>query len=104
MSSSLDQVGNDHSEAPANLPPLNHARLLVVDDEENLRITTSAILENEGYVVDTAASGEFRINLPPDVLAEMRRTSESPRTAMQVDGFRPGIFGRLLDLVTGRRR
>jgi hypothetical protein len=53
---------------------------------------------------DTAASGEFRINLPPDVLAEMRRNAASPRTAMQVDGFRPGIFGRLLDLVTGRRR
>ncbi|HEU4794295.1 MAG TPA: response regulator, partial [Pyrinomonadaceae bacterium] len=66
MSSSLDQVGNDHSEAPANLPPLNHARLLVVDDEENLRITTSAILENEGYVVDTAASGDEAIELLAD--------------------------------------
>jgi hypothetical protein len=53
---------------------------------------------------DTAASGEFRINLPPDVLAEMRRNSGSPRTAMQVDGFRLGIFGRLLKLVTGRSR
>jgi len=40
---------------------------------------------------DTAASGEFRINLPPDVLAEMRRQSGSPRSAMQVDGFRPGL-------------
>jgi hypothetical protein len=53
---------------------------------------------------DTAASGEFRINLPADVLAEMRRSTGSPREAMRVDGFRPGIFGRLLDLVTGRRR
>jgi hypothetical protein len=53
---------------------------------------------------DTAASGEFRINLPPDVLAEMRRQTASARSTMQVDGFRPGIFGRLLDLVTGRRR
>ena len=53
---------------------------------------------------DTAASGEFRINLPPDVLAEMRRQTGSARTAMQVDGFRPGILGRLMDLVTGRRR
>jgi hypothetical protein len=53
---------------------------------------------------DTAASGEFRINLPPDVLAEVRRQSVSPRAAMQVDGFRPGLFGRLIDLVTGRRR
>jgi len=54
---------------------------------------------------DTAASGEFRINLPPDVLAEMRRNAGgSPRAAMQVDGFRPGLFGRLINLVTGRRR
>ena len=53
---------------------------------------------------DTAASGEFRIHLPPDVLAEMRRQNATPRMAMQVDGFRPGIFGRLINLVTGRRR
>ncbi len=53
---------------------------------------------------DTASSGEFRITLPPDVLAEMRRQTASPRMAMQVDGFRPGIFGRLINLVTGRRR
>jgi len=53
---------------------------------------------------DTANSGEFRINLPPDVLAEMRRQTASARSTMQVDGFRPGLFGRLLNLVTGRRR
>ena len=53
---------------------------------------------------DTATSGEFKINIPPDVLAEMRRQGVSPRASMQVDGFRPGIFGRLLNLVTGRRR
>jgi hypothetical protein len=53
---------------------------------------------------DTASSGEFRINLPPDVVAEMRRQTLSARAAMQVDGFRPGIFSRLIGLVTGRRR
>jgi hypothetical protein len=53
---------------------------------------------------DIAASGEFKINIPPDVLAEVRRQNSNPRAAMQVDGFRPGIFGRLLNLVTGRRR
>ena len=63
MSSSLDHVGNDHPENAAVLQPLNDARLLVVDDEENLRITTSAILENEGYVVDCAASGDEAIAL-----------------------------------------
>ncbi|HTU65662.1 MAG TPA: hypothetical protein VMF52_06920 [Steroidobacteraceae bacterium] len=53
---------------------------------------------------DTAASGEFRINLPPDVLAEMRRNTGNSANPMQVDGFRLGIFGRLLKLVTGGRR
>jgi signal transduction histidine kinase len=41
----------------------NEARLLVVDDEESLRITTAAILEKEGYVVDTAQSGDEAITL-----------------------------------------
>jgi len=53
---------------------------------------------------DTSASGEFRINLPPDVVAEMRRQTVSARAAMQVDGFRPGLFSRLIGLMTGRRR
>lgn len=53
---------------------------------------------------DTAASGEFRINLPPDVIAEMRRTTGNARNSMNVDGFRPGLFGRLIGLLTGRRR
>src|SRR5215216_27938 len=41
----------------------NDARLLVVDDEESLRITTAAIFENEGYVVDTAVTGDEAIEL-----------------------------------------
>lgn len=53
---------------------------------------------------DTSASGEFRINLPPDVLAEVRRSTGNTRAAMNVDGFRPGFFGRLIGLLTGRRR
>ena len=32
-------------------------RLLVVDDEESVRITTAAILEQEGYAVETASDG-----------------------------------------------
>ena len=39
------------------------ARLLVVDDEENLRITTAAILEQEGYAVETASSGNEAVKL-----------------------------------------
>lgn len=36
--------------------PARH-RVLVVDDEENVRLTTAAILEQEGYAVDTAEDG-----------------------------------------------
>jgi len=34
-----------------------HARILVVDDDENIRNTMKAILESEGYTVDVAANG-----------------------------------------------
>jgi CheY-like chemotaxis protein len=36
-------------------------RLLVVDDEENIRILFKEELEDEGYIVDVAASGEEAI-------------------------------------------
>src|SRR5687767_15522925 len=42
---------------------IRDGRLLVVDDEESLRITTAAILEREGYLVDTASSGDEAIAL-----------------------------------------
>jgi signal transduction histidine kinase len=38
-------------------------RVLIIDDEESLRITTAAILEQEGYQVETAASGDEAIAL-----------------------------------------
>jgi signal transduction histidine kinase len=62
---------NDRSEETpqvesANMSVDSEGRLLVVDDEENLRITTAAILEKDGYVVDTAASGDEAISLIQD--------------------------------------
>jgi len=38
-----------------------HARILVVDDDEGIRRTLSAILLDEGYEVDTAESGKEAI-------------------------------------------
>ena len=38
-----------------------HARIIVVDDDESIRKTLSAILEDEGYLVDTAESGKEAI-------------------------------------------
>src|SRR5919205_3987658 len=67
MSHSFNQSGNG---APFNeggfVAFSDAARLLVVDDEESLRITTAAIFENEGYVVDTASSGDEAIALLKD--------------------------------------
>ena len=37
------------------------ARILIVDDEESIRMTTATILEVEGYIVDTAENGEEAI-------------------------------------------
>ncbi len=64
MSSSIDRSGNHRSVKEATAPPLlDHARLMVVDDEESLRITTAAILEKEGYTVDVASSGNEAVAL-----------------------------------------
>ena len=67
MSYSFDH----HNDSPVDdngvfVASLKEARLLVVDDEESLRITTAAILENEGYIVDTASSGDEAVVLLND--------------------------------------
>ena len=38
-------------------------RILVVDDEENVRVTTAAILEQEGYEVATASDGREALEM-----------------------------------------
>jgi DNA-binding NtrC family response regulator len=38
-----------------------HPRILVVDDDENIRTTMKVILQDEGYQVDLAASGKEAI-------------------------------------------
>lgn len=35
----------------------NHARILVVDDDESIRTVLTAVLQEKGYAVDTAGSG-----------------------------------------------
>ena len=64
----MSPIDHAENESPLDdtgvfVPLLNEARLLVVDDEESLRITTAAILEQEGYQVDTASSGDEAIVL-----------------------------------------
>ena len=40
-----------------------HARILIVDDDETIQTTMKAILEDEGYLVDLASTGEEAIQL-----------------------------------------
>jgi signal transduction histidine kinase len=65
MNHSIDQNGTGlpAGESTSASQFSGEARLLVVDDEESLRITTAAILENEGYIVDTASSGDEALSL-----------------------------------------
>lgn len=65
MTHPIDHSGNG-SPQEVFVPLRSEARLLVVDDEESLRITTAAIFENEGYIVDTASSGDEAIALLND--------------------------------------
>src|SRR5829696_7474004 len=43
--------------------PLDEARLLVIDDEESVALTVSAILGQEGFQVETASSGNEAVSL-----------------------------------------
>src|SRR5687767_13434365 len=58
--SDRDLATDDGNGMPSTI---RNGQLLVVDDEESLRITTAAILEREGYLVDTASSGDEAIAL-----------------------------------------
>jgi DNA-binding NtrC family response regulator len=40
-----------------------HARILIVDDDESIRNTMKAILEDEGYIVDLASTGNEAIEM-----------------------------------------
>jgi len=64
MKHSSNQTG-EQPRIEVNIPAsfASEARLLVVDDEESLRITTAAILEKEGYNVNTASSGDEALSL-----------------------------------------
>jgi len=60
-----------------------HARILVVDDDENIRNTVKAILEDEGYLVDLATTGKEAI----------QRTEETTYTVALLDIRLPDMEG-----------
>jgi CheY-like chemotaxis protein len=58
-------------------------RLLVVDDNADLRLTTRLLLESEGYVVETAANGA----------EALRIQRERPTHILITDLFMPEVDG-----------
>ena len=60
-----------------------HARILVVDDDESIRNTMKAILEDEGYIVDLAATGREAI----------KRTEETAYNVALIDIRLPDMEG-----------
>ena len=67
-----------------------HVRILVVDDDESIRNTMKTILEDEGYIVDVAASGREAI----------KRTEEMAYNVALIDIRLPDMEGvELLKLI-----
>jgi DNA-binding NtrC family response regulator len=60
-----------------------HARILVVDDDESIRNTMKTILEDEGYIVDVAATGN----------EALRKTDKSTYNIAMLDIRLPDMEG-----------
>lgn len=73
-----------------NLPPIqkNSGEILLMDDEEIIQKTVSAMLKNLGYSVTLAGNGK-------EVLKLIRESSESPFSAMILDLTIPGSMGAI---------
>ncbi|HXQ60244.1 MAG TPA: response regulator, partial [Acidimicrobiales bacterium] len=59
------------------------ARLLIVEDDERIRASTRLALEDEGYDVDEAGSGEVALE----------RFTEQPSDVVLIDLMLPGMDG-----------
>ncbi|MEO2024720.1 MAG: response regulator [Fuerstiella sp.] len=58
-------------------------RILIVDDEQNMRITLADILQNEGYEVDVAASGVEAVRMCEETGYRVT-LSNSPHDALEL--------------------
>lgn len=66
-------------------------RVLVVDDEDTLRMVISQVLEEDGYDVTTAASGEEFVALLPEAAKEQASAyAELVRSQVEAATFQDG--------------
>ena len=60
--------------------------ILIVDDEPSIQATLRAVLEDEGYRVSTAGSGEEAVRLAEELLKrEMRPEDDLRLTTLNVE-------------------
>jgi hypothetical protein len=44
---------------------------------------------------DTAATGTFKLNIPADLVNELKRNPVPRKSSMKVEGFKPSLLDRL---------
>lgn len=84
-------------EQVAASPMIRKALILVVDDEDGVRLTTRRLLERAGYQVEVAASGV-------EALARIETPGAPAPALVLTDVMMPGMSGRDLGLRLGERR
>lgn len=83
--------------APLTVAPVRKALILVVDDEDGVRLTTRRLLERAGYQVEVASSGV-------EALARIETPGAPVPALVLTDVMMPGMTGRDLGIRLGERR
>lgn len=50
-----------------------------------------------------AVAESSKLQLPPDLVAELDRRGPAPRTDMRVEGWKPSLVARFFELLGGKR-
>jgi hypothetical protein len=53
-------------------------------------------------MIDDAATGTFRLNLPQDLLSEAQRQSKQRKEKMEVEGWRTTWLSRVSEILIGK--
>jgi hypothetical protein len=52
---------------------------------------------------DRAPGDTQKLELPPDLIAELQRRGSGPKVDMQMDHWKPSLLSRMLEMFSGRR-
>ena len=72
--------------APTDVTGMEHRRILIVDDDRDIRGLLKLVLETEGYVTELAADG----------FAALRAVESRPPDCVLLDVMMPGLDGHLV--------